>query len=148
MPAYVAGINDTAVGGLAGYAADDVDAAKAWLERGTTMRPPGDAFFFAVCELGDDRFVGTTWLKEVNWSTRTRSWPSTWIRTTSAPAGDRCPAHAAALRVRWPGAQRVWLTVDADNARAIARTRRSASAVRESCAAAGGVASGELAMRT
>jgi RimJ/RimL family protein N-acetyltransferase len=66
MPAYVAGINDTEVGGLAGYAVPlSVAQATAWL--GRVMEGWGrDGYFFAICPLGEDRFIGTTWLKELN----------------------------------------------------------------------------------
>jgi RimJ/RimL family protein N-acetyltransferase len=66
MPAYAAAINDTEVGGMAGYVGpQSVAQATAWLNR--VMEGWGrDGFYFAVCELGDDRFIGTTWLKELN----------------------------------------------------------------------------------
>ena len=66
LPAYVTGINDTEVGGMAGYAMPQgVAQATAWWNR--VMEGWGrDGFYFAICELGDDRFIGTTWLKELN----------------------------------------------------------------------------------
>jgi RimJ/RimL family protein N-acetyltransferase len=66
LPAYVAGINDSEVGGMAGYQMPlSVSQATAWWNR--VMEGWGrDGFFFAICELGDDRFIGTTWLKELN----------------------------------------------------------------------------------
>ena len=68
LPAYVAGINDTEVGGLAGYKAPmSLPQAKGWLDHVNEKSKKGEGFFFAVCELGDDRFVGTTWLKEVDY---------------------------------------------------------------------------------
>ena len=67
MPAYVAGINDTEVGALAGYRIPTTVAdANAWLERHAVRSHSGEGYFFAVCELGDDRFIGTIWFKEVN----------------------------------------------------------------------------------
>ena len=62
LPAYVAGINDTEVGGMAGYPMpQSVSQAAAWLQK--VMEGWGrDGYYFAVCELGDDTFIGTTWL--------------------------------------------------------------------------------------
>ena len=46
MPAYVAGINDTDVGGPAGYRWPmSLDQARAWLERQQDSVRRGDAFF-------------------------------------------------------------------------------------------------------
>lgn len=67
MPAYVAGINDTEVGAFAGYRMPfSVEQATAWHAKTLEQTQAGEGFFFAVCELGDDRFVGTTWLKDAN----------------------------------------------------------------------------------
>jgi RimJ/RimL family protein N-acetyltransferase len=67
MPAYVTGINDTEVGAMAGYSMPlSVEQATAWLRQVTSVDGPRRGFFFAVSELGDDRFIGTTWLKELN----------------------------------------------------------------------------------
>ncbi len=67
MPAYVAGINDTEVGGQAGYRMPfSVEQAGSWLARILEGSRSGEGYFFAVCELGDDRFIGTTWLKDVH----------------------------------------------------------------------------------
>ena len=65
MPAYVAGINDTEVGGMAGYAGPlSVAQATAWL--GRVMEGWGrDGYYFAICPLGEDRFMGTAWLKAI-----------------------------------------------------------------------------------
>jgi RimJ/RimL family protein N-acetyltransferase len=66
MPAYAAAVNDTEVGGVAGYAwPQTVSQATEWLRR-VMEGWARNGFYFAVCELGDDRFVGTTWLKELN----------------------------------------------------------------------------------
>ena len=67
LPAYVAGINDTEVGGWAGYSFPfNVEMSEHWLSDIQEQMGKGRGFFFAVCELGDDRFIGTTWLKDVN----------------------------------------------------------------------------------
>jgi RimJ/RimL family protein N-acetyltransferase len=66
LPAFVAGVNDDEVGGVAGYPMpQSLSQATAWWKR--CMEGWGrDGFYFAICELGDDRFIGTTWLKELN----------------------------------------------------------------------------------
>ena len=67
MPAYVAGINDTEVGAFAGYRMPfSVEQATAWHAKTLEQARSGEGFFFTVCELGDDRFIGTTWLKDVH----------------------------------------------------------------------------------
>lgn len=122
MAAYSAGINDTAVGMLAGYRwPTTVDESKAWLERHHDAVRRGDAFLFAVCELGDDRFVGTTWLKEVNWVDQNAEL-AIYMDKDHIGAGWGSDAQRTLLRFAFGslGLQRVWLTVDADNARAIA----------------------------
>jgi len=121
LGAYVAGINDTEVGGIAGYAApQSLDEARGWLDHVKEKAKKGDGFFFAVCELGDDRFIGTTWLKEVNY------WHSSaelaiFMDRDHIGAGFGTDAQRALLRFAFNsvGLHRVWLTVYASNARAI-----------------------------
>jgi RimJ/RimL family protein N-acetyltransferase len=67
MPAYLAGINDSEVGGMAGYQVPlGLEQANEWLRDVWESTRRREGFFFAVCELGDDRFIGTTWLKDMN----------------------------------------------------------------------------------
>ena len=121
LPAYVAGINDTEVGGLAGYAAPmSTEQAKGWLDHVNEKAKKGEGFFFAVCELGDDRFVGTTWLKDVNF------WHSSaelaiYMDRDHIGAGFGTDAQRVLLKFAFNavGLNRVWLTVYASNARAI-----------------------------
>jgi len=55
------------VGGLAGYTEPTgAGAAERWFERANERMGGGEWLFFTVCELGDDRFIGTTWLKKIN----------------------------------------------------------------------------------
>jgi RimJ/RimL family protein N-acetyltransferase len=65
LPAYVRAVNDVDVGGIAGWATPlSLAQATTWLQR--TMEGWGrDSYYFAVCELGDDRFIGTIGLKEL-----------------------------------------------------------------------------------
>ena len=102
MPAYAAGINDTAVGIPAGYRWPmSADHARAWLERQQDSVKRGDAFLYATCELGDDRFIGTTWLHEVSWLDGSAELAIYMDHDhLGAGWGTRCAAHDAALRVR------------------------------------------------
>lgn len=121
MPAYAAGINDTEVGIPAGYRWPmSVDLARAWLERQQDSVKRGDAFLFAVCELGDDRFIGTTWLKEVSWMDGSAEL-AIYMDHDHIGAGWGTDAVRTLLRFGFVslGLRRIWLTVDADNARAI-----------------------------
>lgn len=121
MPAYAAGINDTEVGIPAGYRWPmSVDLARAWLERQQDSVKRGDAFLFAVCELGDDRFIGTTWLKEVSWMDGSAEL-AIYMDHDHIGAGWGTDAVHTLLRFGFVslGLRRIWLTVDADNARAI-----------------------------
>jgi RimJ/RimL family protein N-acetyltransferase len=121
MPAYVAGINDTDVGVPAGYRWPmSLDQARAWLERQQDSVRRGDAFFFAICELGDDRFIGTTWLKEVNWVDGNAEL-AIYMDRDHIGGGWGTEAQRALLAFGFGtlGLERVWLTVDFDNPRAI-----------------------------
>jgi RimJ/RimL family protein N-acetyltransferase len=121
LPAYVAGINDSEVGGLAGYKAPmSLEQARGWLEFVNEKSKKGEGFFFAVCELGDDRFVGTTWLKEVD------HWHSSgelaiYMDHEHIGAGYGTDAQRALLTFAFNaiGLNRVWLTAYASNSRAI-----------------------------
>jgi RimJ/RimL family protein N-acetyltransferase len=120
LPAYVAAINDTEVGGLAGYAwPQSIEDAKRWL---LSNREPhrGDGFFFAVCELGDDRFIGTTWLKDLNLF-HGNAQLAIFMDRDHLGAGFGTDAQRAllAFAFRNLGLERVWLTVYVSNQRAI-----------------------------
>jgi RimJ/RimL family protein N-acetyltransferase len=121
MVAYAAGINDVEVGIPAGYRWPmSVDLARAWLERQQDSVQRGDEFLFAICELGDDRFVGTTWLKEVSWVDGSAEL-AIYMDRDHIGAGWGTDAQRTLLRFGFIslGLRRIWLTVDADNARAI-----------------------------
>jgi ribosomal-protein-alanine N-acetyltransferase len=121
LPAYVAGINDSEVGGLAGYKAPmSVEQAKGWLEFVNEKAKKGEGFFFAVCELGDDRFVGTTWLKEVDhWHSSAEL--AIYMDREHIGAGFGTEAQRILLNFAFNsiGLNRVWLTAYASNTRAI-----------------------------
>lgn len=120
MPAYVAGINDTEVGGMAGYAGPlSVAQATAWLNR--VMEGWGrDGFYFAVCELGEDRFIGTTWLKELN-LLHGNAELAVFMDAAHIGGGWGTDAQRAllAFAFRTVGLARVYLTAFAGNVRAV-----------------------------
>jgi RimJ/RimL family protein N-acetyltransferase len=121
MPAYVAGINDTAVGAFAGYRIPiTVAEATAWLERHAAKSHSGEGYFFAVCELGDDRFIGTTWFKEVN-TVDGNSELAIYMDKDHIGSGWGTDAQRTLLNFGFGtlGLERIWLTVNASNARAI-----------------------------
>jgi RimJ/RimL family protein N-acetyltransferase len=121
MPAYVAAINDTEVGGIAGYAwPQSVAQATAWLSQ--AIEGWGrHGFYFAVCELGDDRFVGTTWLKELNLLHGNAELAICMDRDHIGSGwGTEAQRVLLAFAFRSVGLARVYLTTAAeDNARAI-----------------------------
>jgi len=121
MPAYVAGINDTEVGGFAGYRIPTTIAdANAWLERHAAMSRSGEGFFFAVCELGDDSFVGTVWFKEVNTLDKNAEL-AIYMDKDHIGSGWGTDAQRTLLAFGFGtlGLERISLTVSATNARAI-----------------------------
>jgi len=120
LPAYVAGINDTEVGGLAGYNLPiSVEMAAGWLERAQQMMK-GESYFFAVCELGDDEFIGTTWLKEVNRG-HANAELAIYMDRDHIGSGWGTEAQRVLLEFGFGTLrmERIYLTVDAENARAI-----------------------------
>jgi RimJ/RimL family protein N-acetyltransferase len=121
LPAYVAGINDTEVGAFAGYRMPiSLEQAAGWHERNLEQMRSGEGFYFAVCELGDDRFVGTTWFKEVN-KLDGNAELAIYMDRDHIGSGWGTDAERTLLEFGFGtlGLQRVWLTVNADNARAI-----------------------------
>jgi RimJ/RimL family protein N-acetyltransferase len=121
IPAYVAGINDTEVGGWAGYSFPfNVEMSEHWLGEIQEQMGKGRGYFFAVCELGDDRFIGTTWLKDVNMH-HANAELAIYMDRDHIGAGWGTDAQRVLLHFAFNtvGLQRVWLTVYASNARAI-----------------------------
>jgi RimJ/RimL family protein N-acetyltransferase len=121
MQAYVAGINDTEVGALAGYRWPiTITDATGWLEREREKPHGAGGFLFAVCELGDDLFIGTTWFKEIN-RLDGNAELAIYMDHDHIGSGWGTDAQRALLAFGFGtlGLERVWLTVNADNARAI-----------------------------
>jgi len=132
MPAYVAGINDTEVGGLAGYRWPiTVEDATGWIQHEREKPHGTGGFFFAVCELGDDRFIGTTWFKEMN-RLDGNAELAIYMDHDHIGSGWGTDAQRTLLAFGFGtlGLERVWLTVNADNARAI-RSYEKVGFVRE-----------------
>ena len=121
LPAYVAGINDTEVGGWAGYSLPiSVEMSAHWLDEVTERMGKGTGYFFAVCELGDDRFIGTTWLKEVNMH-HANAELAIYMDRDHIGAGWGTDAQRVLLEFGFNTLrlERIYLTVDSENARAI-----------------------------
>jgi RimJ/RimL family protein N-acetyltransferase len=121
LPAFVAGVNDTDVGGVAGYAVgQSLAQATAWLNK--VMDGWGrDGFTFAVCELGEDRFIGTISLKNLNLM-HGNAELAIFMDRDHLGGGWGTDAQRALLgfAFRRVGLERVYLTTAAeDNARAI-----------------------------
>ncbi len=126
LPPYVAGVNDTEVGGMAGYAMPfSIEQARGWLQRIGEQNRRAEGYFFAVCELGDDRFIGTTWLKEVNLFAGNAEL-AIFMDRDHLGAGWGTDAQRALLSFafRTLGLERVYLTVFAGNERAIRSYRK------------------------
>ena len=121
MVAFTAGVNDTEVGGWAGYRwPQSLEQSQAWLERLQEPSRRGDVFVYAVCELGDDRFIGTIWLKEVNMMDGNAEL-AVFMDRDHLGGGWGTDAQRALLGFGFEtlGLHRVWLTVDPSNKRAV-----------------------------
>jgi RimJ/RimL family protein N-acetyltransferase len=121
LPAYAAGINDTEVGALAGYRWPiSLEQATAWHARTLEQSRSGEGHFFAVCELGDDRFIGTTWLKDVH-QLDGNAELAIYMDRDHIGTGWGTDAQRVLLAFGFGtlGLERISLTVSATNARAI-----------------------------
>ncbi len=121
LAAYVAGVNDTEVGGHAGYSFPfGLEMSGHWLDDIQERMGKGTGYFFAVCELGDDRFIGTVWLKDVNMH-HANAELAVFMDREHIGSGWGTDAQRVLLRFAFNtmGLQRIWLTVYASNARAI-----------------------------
>jgi RimJ/RimL family protein N-acetyltransferase len=121
LPAYVAGINDTEVGGWAGYRWPlSLSMATDWLKHVSEQARTVEGFYFAVCELGDDRFIGTTWLRDISLLDGGAELAIYMDRDHLGSGwGTDAQRTLVAFGFGTLRLERIWLTVDADNARAI-----------------------------
>jgi RimJ/RimL family protein N-acetyltransferase len=121
MPAFVAGVNDTEVGGWAGYRwPTTVATASEWLTRVSEQERTQQGFHFAVCELGDDGFIGTIWLRDISLLDGVGEL-AIFMDKDHLGGGWGTDAQVALLAFGFGTLrlERIWLTVDAHNARAI-----------------------------
>ena len=121
LPAYVASINDTEVGGKAGFRVPvSVSMGKTWLDNSLTRMSAREAYFFAVCELGSDTFTGTIWLKDIDHASG-NSELAICMDRDHVGAGWGTDALRALLAFGFGsiGLRRIWLHVSAENARAL-----------------------------
>jgi RimJ/RimL family protein N-acetyltransferase len=90
------------------------------LERHAAKSHGGEGYFFAVCELGDDHFIGTTWFKEVN-TLDGNAELAIYMDKDHIGSGWGTDAQRTLLAFGFGtlGLERIWLTVNASNARAI-----------------------------
>ena len=110
LAAIVAGINDLEVGGLAGYKAPmSLEQVKGWLEHNNekaARRVP----FYAVCEFGDDRFIGTVWLKDVDYWHGSAELAIFMDRDHIGAGLEPMPSASCCASHSPPGLNWVWLT--------------------------------------
>ena len=121
LPAYLAAMNDSEVGGWAGFKAPmSIEQAADWLKHVNDQSRQWRGFFFTICELGDDRFIGTTWLKDLNLIDGNAELAIV-MDHDHIGAGWGTDAQRALLDFAFQnvGLQRVSLTAYADNTRAI-----------------------------
>lgn len=121
LPAYVASINDSEVGGMAGYRMPlSLEQAREWLEEVRGRARHGAGYFFAVCELGDDRYIGTVWLKGVSVHDANGELAICMDHDHIGSGwGTEAAAVLLAFAFRNVGMERVYLTAYATNVRAI-----------------------------
>src|SRR4030095_8519496 len=113
-PVSGAGTNRPGVGPFPGYRIPiTVAEATAWLERHAAKSHSGEGYFFAVCELGDDRFIGTTWFKEVN-TVDGNSELAIYMDKDHIGSGWGTDAQRTLLNFGFGtlGLERIWLTVN------------------------------------
>jgi len=121
LPAYVASINDTEVGGRAGFRVPpSVSMGKTWLDKAVVRMSAGEAYFFAVCAIGSDTFIGTTWLMDIDFASG-NSELAICMDRDHLGAGWGTDAQRALLAFGFGtiNLRRIWLTVSAANTRAL-----------------------------
>ncbi len=120
LPAYKRAVNSVAVGAWAGYPWPHSDGTiEHWYEEVRTRHGHGE-YWFAICPLGSDEFIGTVWL----WSKGDRldGLELSVFVTEEAGHGQGLGSDAvdAALDFIFGSyeTERVWLTTEIGNARA------------------------------
>jgi RimJ/RimL family protein N-acetyltransferase len=121
VPGLMAIVNDRAVGWMAGFRVPwGPDGARDWLADRTGKGGHEKGAFFAVCELGSTEMIGTIWLNHLSLGDQSAELA---IAMDAAHLGDGWGTEAQrallALAFGSIGLVRVFLTVDAENPRAI-----------------------------
>jgi RimJ/RimL family protein N-acetyltransferase len=114
-------VNDRDVGLRAGFTMPfGPDAAKAWLADKLARMGNDRGAFYAVCELGKGDFIGTVWLNHLSLGEHSAELAIA-MDADHIGSGWGTEAQEAILALAFGtiGLQRVFLTVDAENARAI-----------------------------
>lgn len=126
LPAFMVLVNDTDVGARAGFGAPfGPDGAREWFADKMRKMADGRGAFFTVCERGAGDLIGMVWLNHL----------SMWDRSAELAiamdadhigGGWGTEAQLAVLTHGFDsiGLHRIFLTVDAANARAIASYRK------------------------
>lgn len=121
MEAYKAAITDVDVAYWAGYGAPlSTDKVQDWYQDRVRAQHGKDAYYFAICPLGSDEFMGTIWL----WNFDTRiggaelslfvADPSRW----GTGAGTDAVNALLDFAFGFLNIQRIWLTTTTANERA------------------------------
>jgi len=131
LPAYRRAVNSVEVGSWAGYPWPHSEATvERWYEDVRTRHGRGE-YWFAVSPLGSDEFIGTVWL----WSKGDRldGLELSVFITEEAGLGNGIGSDAvdAALDFIFGSyeTERVWLTTERDNARAVRAFEKSGFSV-------------------
>lgn len=130
--AYRSGVNDRLVGDPAGYKAP-LGAAQSlrWVEERQRQMAAGGGYFFVICPLGGDAFIGTIWLHHLR---RDNGLGELAIFVDREHLGEGWGTDAARAALRFGFGElrleRIQLDAYADNARAI-RSYQKLGFVRE-----------------
>lgn len=121
LEAYRSGVNDRVVGDPAGYKVPlSADAAARWLETRHERTQRGEGFYFVICPLQGDEFIGTTWLHHLD---RLNGNGELAIFVDRGHLGSGWGTDAAATVIDFGFGElrleRIHLNAYADNARAI-----------------------------
>lgn len=121
LSGFMALVNDREVGRLAGFAMPFApDGARAWLADKMKLASEAKGAFYTVCELGRGDFIGTVWLKDMDLARRSAELAIA-MDAAHVGTGWGSEAQRAVLEHAFEtmGLERIWLTVDVENARAI-----------------------------
>lgn len=121
LDAYRSGVNDRTVGDPAGYKVPlSADAAALWLQTRRERMERGEGFYFVICPLDGDEFIGTTWLHHLD-RVNGNGELAIFVDADHLGAGWGTDAAAAVIDFGFGELrlERIHLSAYADNARAI-----------------------------